>query len=545
MPPEENLCEGGNDEIPIRALHPTARYNRSESMLDWIRSKALDPASLFLLPLCLVILAWTAVVPVTDAFRSRELILNEGWNVGNAQKVTQHLPLYPATPDWTPINYPALSFHLSAALEKVTGDYLFTARFLSIASLCLCGIFVALIVFQTGRSRFAAWLSGLFLVAVFCADARSYVGMDDPQMLAQVFYLAGLYIYVKGNSKGWSLELAALLFVIGGNVKHNLIEFPLAVLLDLLFSAPRKALRFAIVGLFFGAVAMHFTLRIDGPAFISNLLAPRAYSHYRAHYVPGLVLKPILLSVVAALFMVLRTWRNPSQRVLAILLLVALPINIAFCGGNGVWINAMFGSLIAIVLLIGIFWADFPSLPAGPLKALPVAAVCAIFFLSLAIPMKGDISWGIGSIRRAMQSSRAAEDRYAAEVAFLRLQPGPALCFSPLRCYSAGKPYLYDAFNAPRWIALGKLDADVMVQHLQNRDYSAVQLTSTVESQLPGCGATPQCVRSILLAIQQNYRPAFQDKDCVIYLPNAKEPQQQPAHTGTPSPAPRLAGSKP
>jgi hypothetical protein len=91
---------------------------------------------------------------------------------------------------------------------------------------------------------------------------------------------------------------------------------------------------------------------------------------------------------------------------------------------------------------------------------------------------------------------------------------------SPLRCYSAGKPYLYDAFNAPRWIALGKLDPNVMVQHVQNRDYSAIQLTGTVESQLPGCKSTPQCVESLLLAIQQNYRPVLQDRGCVIYLPD-------------------------
>jgi hypothetical protein len=491
-------------------------------MPDWISSKTLKPASFLLLALCLVILVWTAVVPVTDAFRMRELTLNEGWNVGNAQKVTEHLPLYPGTPDWTPVNYPALSFHLSAALDKLTGDYLFTERILSLASLCLSGVLVGLIVFQTGLSRYAAWLSGLFLVALFCADARSYVGMDDPQMLAQVFYLAGLYVYVKGDRKGWALELAALLFVLGGNVKHNLIEFPLAVLLDLLFNSPRRALRFAAVGLLLVTVSVLLTTWIDGPAYIFNLLAPRAYSHYRAHFIPWLVLKPILLPTAVALFMALRSWKNPSQRVLALLLLIALPVDIAFCGGNGVWINAMFGSLLAIVLLLGIFWAEFPTLPFGPLKALPVAAVCAVFFLSLAIPMKGDIGWGIGSIRRAMQSSRASESRYAAEIAFLRQQPGPALCMSPLRCISADKPYLYDAFNAPRWIALGKLNANVMVDHLRNRDYSAVQLGTNVESQLPGCSVTPQCVQSILLAIQQYYRPAFKDQDSVIYLPNPK-----------------------
>jgi len=78
------------------------------------------------------------------------------------------------------------------------------------------------------------------------------------------------------------------------------------------------------------------------------------------------------------------------------------------------------------------------------------------------------------------------------------------------------------------WIALGKLDANVMVDHLRNQDYSAVQMGSTVEGQLPGCHATPQCVLSILLAIQQYYRPAFQDKGCVIYLPIPKVTQEPP-----------------
>jgi hypothetical protein len=498
-------------------------------MAEPTNRKHFKTVSLLCVGFCLVILVWTAIVPVTDAFRMRELNLNEGWNVGNAQKVNDHLPLYPATPDWTPINYPALSFHLSAALEKVTGDYLFTARFLSLAALALSGVLVGLIVFKTGKSRMAAWLAGLFLVALFCASARSYVGMDDPQLLAQAFFLAGLYVYIRSDRKGWAIELSALVFVLGGNIKHNLVEFPLAVFADLLFTAPKRALRFAAVGLLLVGASILLTNWIDGPAYVFNVMAPRAYSRYRAHYIPWLVLKPILLPTLAALFMVIRTWRNPSQRVLTLLLLIAFPINVAFCGGNGVWINAMFGTLIALVLLLGIFWSDLPTLPLGPLKNVPVAVVAAIFFLALAIPMKLDVGWGIGSIRNVMEASRAAELRYATEVAFLKQQPGPALCISPLRCISAGKPYLYDAFNAPRWVAFGRLDANVIVEHLKNRDYSAVQMESPVESQLPGCHLTPQCVQSILLAIQQYYQPAFQDKGCIIYLPIPKQPQQPPA----------------
>jgi len=513
-------------------------------MAAWTQTKSIKVASILLLALCLVILLWTAIVPVTDAFRLRERNPNEGWNVVNAQRVNDHLPLYPGPPNWTPVNYPALSFHIFAWLERLTGDYLFTARFTSIASVCLCGIFVGMIVALAGRSRFAGWLAGFFLVALFCADVGGYVGMDDPQILAQVFFLAGLYAYVKGGRKGWSIELTALLFVLGGNIKHNLIEFPLAVLLDLLFSSPRKALRFAAFGLLLVAASVFLTIRIDGPSYVFSMLAPRAYSLYNAHFIPSLVLEPILIPAIVALLMAFRCLRNPSQRVLALLLLIALPVNIAFAGGYGVWINAMFGSLIAIVLLIGIFWAEFPTLPLGPLRRLPLAAVCALFFLSLAIPMNLKFGLGIGSIRRAMQTSRDAESRYATEVAFLRQQPGPALCMSPLRCYSAGKPYIYDGFNAPRWIALGKLDANVIVDHIRNHDYGAVQLNINVEKMLPGCHANPQCVPSILLAVQQYYHPAFQDTGCAIYLPDADDPRKPSSDSSVGQHSPITASSK-
>jgi hypothetical protein len=72
------------------------------------------------------------------------------------------------------------------------------------------------------------------------------VGVDDPQLLALVFSRAGVYVYLRGDRRGWALELAALLFVAGGNIKHNMIEFPLAVLLNLVISSPRRALRFAV-----------------------------------------------------------------------------------------------------------------------------------------------------------------------------------------------------------------------------------------------------------------------------------------------------------
>jgi hypothetical protein len=284
----------------------------------------IKPATPYLLAICAAILLWTATYPFSRTFMLTQISYNEGWNVYNAQRVTEHQPLYPSPYGWISVNYPALSFHIVSALGRFTSDYLFTGRILSLAGLCLSGVFAGLIVWNTTRSKLASLLSGMFLVAIFCANATSYVGLDDPQMLAQAFFMGGIYVYLRGNRMGLALELTALLFVMGGNIKHNLIEFPLAVLLDLLMSSPRRALRFAIAGASMAALSVVLTIKIDGAAYLSCLLAPRSYYAHAAIFGALQFLKPILLPTAAAFFMACYCWKNSSRRVLALLLFCAL-----------------------------------------------------------------------------------------------------------------------------------------------------------------------------------------------------------------------------
>jgi hypothetical protein len=508
----------------------------------------IELSSLFLLAFCAANLFWMAAYPFSRAFLLTQINYNEGWNVYNAQKVAEHQPLYPSAYGWTSVNYPALSFHLVAALGRFTSDYLFTARILSLACLCLCGVLAGLIVWHTTRSELAAWLTGMFLVAMFCAIADAYVGMDDPQMLAQAFFLAGMYVYLRGDRRGWALELTALLFVLGGNVKHSLIEFPLAVLSDLLLSSPRRALRFAVSGTLMAAISVVLTSQIEGAAYVSCLLAPRSYSAFWALVHAYRVLRPILPFTVAALWMARYCWKNPSQRVLALLLFYALAVNTFFSGGSGVAINSMFGSILAIALLIGVFWGRVLQAASGRLRVLSPTVVCAIFFLWLAVPMVISGKWRTDV---DLQRSRDGEQPFVAGVAYLRQQPGPALCESLLLCYYAGKPYLYDPFNATRFIYLGRLDANVIVDHLRNREYGAIQLDDSVEQNLSFSSVPPdsrfeRILRAIqqyyrpgykevfpeghfalpiLRAIQQYYRPGFKNEGGIIYIPRSQDTQ--------------------
>lgn len=493
--------------------------------MHWIDRIRVKPYSICLIAFCLAILVWTAVYPFCRTALLTPITSNEGWNVYNTQKVAEHQPLYPSEYGWTTVNYPALSFHLVALLGKFTTEFLFTARILSLVSLCLLGVLGGMIVSLTTRSKLAAWLTGLFLVAMFCACDDGYVGMDDPQMLAQVFFLAGIYVYLRGNRKAWAVDATALLFVVGGNIKHNLIEFPLAVLLDLLLTSPRRALRFAVFGLLLVAASVALTSHLDGSAYVACLLAPRGYSALEARNIVRIVLLPLLLPAGVAVWTALYCWKNPSLRVLALLLFSALAIDAFFAGGDGVDINIMFGSMLAIALLTGVFWAKYPKMSLSRFGVIPPVAVCTIFFIWLAVPM---VSFHHGRPNKALAMGHDHERLFAAEVTYLQQQPGPALCEEVLLCAYAGKPYLYDPFNAWRFVKQGRLDPNVIVDHLRNREYGTVQLYSSVELELDGHGDPVLIPTPILLAIQRYYRPGFENKDGIIYLPTAQDALMHP-----------------
>ena len=85
--------------------------------------------------LCACFALATAIVPFARAFFRVEVNYNEGWNIYNASTVANHQLLYPVKYAWTTVNYPMLSFFIFAQLHRLTHDYLFTARAVSLASL--------------------------------------------------------------------------------------------------------------------------------------------------------------------------------------------------------------------------------------------------------------------------------------------------------------------------------------------------------------------------------------------------------------------------
>jgi hypothetical protein len=463
-----------------------------------------------------------AAYPFARACLRFEVGYNEGWNVYNASTVAHQFTagrglLYAARPGWMTINYPMLSFVVLAGLERVTHDLLFTGRALSLLGLLGSCVIVGGIVRRLGGSAHAAVLAGFYCLAVFCTDADAYVGQDDPQMFAQMFFLGGLLLYLWRRDSGSAIAGAAALFVVGGSIKHNPIDLPLTVLLDLVLIARWRAVWFAGCGLVLAAVSLALNGYFGGAYFVSQLLAPRSYSTDRAlgHLLD--VFGPLLLPFCVAVAMAFAVRRDRQRRIAAMLLVLSLVIGGYFSGGRGVAINMLFSAVVATAILLGLFWDEAC---ATKWRWLGREFAPLVLFGWLLIPwlLVPRIVTGDWNPAHRFREDVAAEGRFAGETAFLRARRGPALCESLLRCYFAGKPFVYDPFNATRLIELHRLDETPMLEDLRRGRYAAVQFNEPIERERQSERWDP----AILAAIEANYVPAVVNADGEIYVPAAQ-----------------------
>jgi hypothetical protein len=488
-----------------------------------------------------ILLALTMLIyPTARAFYHFEVNYNEGWNLYNTETVAHHIPTYGAKYNWTTVNYPLLSYYVVHALSRLTHDDLLTGRLLSLFSMGLSCVLVGLIVKRLTGNLASALFGGFFCLALFCTIAPSYVGANDPQIFAQVFFLAGFLIYVRRPPRLRWLATVALLFAVGCNIKHNLIDFPLAVLLDLSIVSRRKAAQFALFSGALACISVAANISAGGPYFISNLLAGRSYFLLRA-------LLNFLEAYVALLFplIVACIWagkeRNSSpNRILSIFFFLSLFVGIALGGGEGVSVNSYFDNFLAISMIVGILFHSVlqsrgPDFRCVDLRKWGFAGLLLSGFLIAATLSGTALFW-----RRIAELPRE-QAQFDREVSFIASLPGPTVCESLLRCYAAEKPYVYDPFNCRRFIESGKLDSDVIVSRIASRQYASIQISLPVKSyeglteqlQLPGFHPIEYSTiqlgpygelherfpEDILKAIDTYYVLATEDPNCDIYVP--------------------------
>ena len=467
----------------------------------------------------IVLIACTALAalwaPVTKMFADVEINYNEGWNAYRVAMLENGERLYAAPPAYTGTNYPPLSFHAIALLAKVTGDANVAGRWTALLSLFGICAFAALIV----RRFSGAWLPGAYAgltflvwIALFTPDR---VGMNDPQLLAMLLMMAGLFAYIANRASPPWLCASAALFALALFTKHNLIAVPCAVGLHLLLSRWRRG--FLIwAAVFCGTVGALFvsTRMVDGPFFLAHLTALRAYSFIDGWARFSYYLWIFQIGVAAAAVWALWNARRPERQVLILAFILATLTGLAFAGGNGVDYNIFFDSMLMVVLIVSICVADLISV----LEKAPFGA--AFLTAALLLPFLGAIT--VLPLRLQLESHELAaladaEDDAARAIETIRGRPGAALCEDLLYCLEAGKPYAFDPYCVYNQVKTGRIPEEQVLAMLRSHQFATIEISLSAEPLQPVERA--RFSAAFMHALLENYHPVLTTRSVTVLAP--------------------------
>lgn len=427
---------------------------------------------------------------------------NEGWNAYHAMEAMSGGGLYPPGGGFMFNNYPPLSFYIVGALGK-TGDHILAGRILSLlATLGVSGgVFTALRIM-----RINVW-SAAFATLLFVAGLlifTDYVGMDDPQLLAHAITMGGLILLLPEPRATQKVILAALLLVIAGFIKHNLIALPLALAMWLAINDRRSAVKFTGAGIalvLIGVILFQFTY---GVSLLSQLNSPRLWS--AAIFAENL--RQFLVWCDIPLFgavVLLLTGRGDGRGVLCVTYAaISVAVGATFAGGAGVDMNIWFDAAIALALCSGLLLQKLSArawLGTGAAAALTIPLLAGLW-----------LNWNSDWLTRDYWLHPLAEETTSAEtdIAFLKSHDGPALCEMLSLCYWAGKREEVDVFNLGQAYATHARSERALLALIQVRHYAVLEFDS-----LDDFALGPNVRRAVLGA----YRIDHADDDGVFLLP--------------------------
>lgn len=441
--------------------------------------------------LLFLVAAWYFIWPIYRAFLNIDIQTNEGWNAFYADAAFGRMPLYPSPDKLITNNYPPLSYYIVGGLGHLVGDPILAGRLLSLAAVLVIGGAVAASVRALGGDRVGAGVGGAVFVATISRFCPSYVGMNEPQLLAHAIMSIGFVGFLRADAKNQSCLLPILLMAGAGFLKHNIISMPAAALLWLASHKPREAAKCALVS--GAAVAAGFGLcfALYGHDFSTNMLAPRECSWMRSWNSAGELQR---ISVALAATILLGWFRRKDGRVRFTLLFVAIALGVFFLQrtGAGVEKNAIFDLLIASSVAAGLAFSHAGRSSKTPLTASEsqfgqrpargsTASVVQVAFLVLLLLRLSPLQrLSLNQTYRlffdpTFQTEIAIRERAIADsIAAVRAEPG-AVMTSNFVCYRSGKPFTIDDFNTKQRILAGALPPDALTSLILSKKVSIVK----------------------------------------------------------------------
>jgi 4-amino-4-deoxy-L-arabinose transferase-like glycosyltransferase len=404
-----------------------------------------------------------ALWPVYRTFLNIEISVSEGWNAyyTDAAMGRGTTPLYPTGDLLITNNYPPLSFYIVGALGQWVGDPVLAGRLLSMVALVVTSVGIALAIKQLGGSTTAGVVGALYFVATMCRFFTSYVGMNDPHLLAQAVMLLGFVAFLRAMARDKGYAGAFLLMVLAGFIKHNIFAMPLTALVWLGIHRPRQMVKSGLLSL--GIIAMGFALcyHAYGADFFTNMSTSRAYSWWHALSALG-YLQWVAVGLAAWVYVGIVRRRDPKVQLCSLLIGLSLLAFLVQKTGDGVSYNAEFELVLGVSIGVGLVFAEAPFLPLA--RRHSVETLRFVFLLAICIRLLA--SARNESVRLLADRSFRAEiarreAAMAATITRIKMTPGNVFCV-PLACYRAGKPFTVDFFNCEQRIKAGKLPPDAI-----------------------------------------------------------------------------------
>ncbi|MCX6957061.1 MAG: glycosyltransferase family 39 protein [Verrucomicrobiae bacterium] len=416
-------------------------------------SKKLIGGAVFFLS-CIAFLSF--MWPCYRAFLPIMVNTNEGWNAFFADAAMGKMPLYPSLDRLITNNYPPLSFYVVGGFGKILGDPILAGRILSLLAIIIIAFCIGKIVRQFGGSLQAAVVGSAYFVGTICLSFRWYVGVNDPQLLAQAIMIVGFFLFLRAMERDANYWLPLLIMVVAGFLKHNIITLPLSAMLGLVLWRRWRALRFSL--LFSGvlvAIGLACCYCCYGADFFHNFLTPRSWMPEKTMDALG-DLQSLVIGMFLWLLMASKEWQQRRVQFITIMMIMALVLGLVQRLGSGVFVNAQFDLVIVVAIAMGLgfqllvdqkkelsqlLWLLFLT---GPLIVSP-----DLFSFTQIFSFSG---------RAAIKQEEQEMNQLIEEV---RTSPVDVFCESYIT-YRAGKPFVVDAFNVEERIKAKKLPADAV-----------------------------------------------------------------------------------
>ncbi len=419
-----------------------------------------------------LIAAFSTIWPIYRAFLDIEIDINEGWNAFFADAAMGRMPLYPSRDLLITNNYPPLSYYIVGGLGKLIGDPILTGRILSLIAVAGIAVCVAVAIKRLGGNGTAATIGALYYVATMCRFFSDYVGMNDPQLLAQAIMTAGFVSFLRAVQRDRGFAFPFLIMLVAGFIKHNIVVMPLASLIWLGIHKPRRMIEMVIFSI--GVMTAGFVLCSEqyGADFFSNMMTPRNYDWKLVYGAIGHL--QWLAVGLAAWFYAASKLVDPRVRLCNLLIVLALIIFFFQKSAEGVACNAQFELVIAVSIGVGLVFEFMPGLPIAHrfkpemLRSIFLFAICLRLLASTNIqPMRLLFDC------KFHNEIAAREAAMSATVNRVRLEPGDVMA-NTYACYRAGKPFVVDPFNCDQRMKTGNLPPDAIGKLIAHRALSAV-----------------------------------------------------------------------